>query len=546
MTVGAPPKQGFGFLGEILVRHGVLSAERLAAALLEQKGRGGRLGQVLVDAGFCTDEQIARALAAQFRLPFAAVAPAELDLATARRLGLDFLRRHVIAPLTSKGRLPRLAVADPLDVEPVDRAQAMLGGPCETLVALRRDVLAALDHAARLDASGPNPAAEGRDDDASDLLREMLLKAVRARATDVHLEPEEHSFRVRYRIDGVLRQGGSFPKEKGPLIVSCMKMLSQLDVCEHRLPQDGRARLDAPSGQVDLRVSTLPTTFGESCVVRLLDRARGVPPPSELDLRPRILEPLSGIALRSHGLLLVTGPTGSGKTTTLYSLLSTIDALERKVITVEDPVEYQFPMVRQVQVHADVGLTFAVALRSILRHDPEVVLVGEIRDRETAEIAVRAALTGHLVLSTLHTNSATGAVARLLDMGVDPFLVTATLSGVVGQRLARRLCRECSTPHPLSQAERDALPEAVRAAPDLRRAPKGCEVCGGTGFLGRIGLHELVVPDDAFRAAVMRRASESELTAAAEAAGFLPMSVDGAEKTLAGLTTAAEILRVVS
>jgi type II secretory ATPase GspE/PulE/Tfp pilus assembly ATPase PilB-like protein len=549
MTTAAGKKSGgLGFLGEILVRHGVLSADRLEAALQEQKGRGGRLGAVLVDAGFCSEEQIATALASQFRLPFERFHPRDADLPTARRLGLDFLKRHGVVPLAPAGKAPRLAVADPLEVEPIDRALALLGAPVPTVVGLRGEVMAALDHAMRLDAVGETraaaPAEAAQEEDVSPLLNELLLKGIRARATDVHLEPEEKAFRVRYRIDGVLRQGGSFPKEKGPLIVSRMKILAQLDVCEHRLPQDGRARFDAPSGAVDLRVSVLPTIHGEGCVLRVLDKARAVVPPAKLGLAPRVLDPLLSLAQRPHGLVLVTGPTGSGKTTTLYSLLSTVDAMERKVITVEDPVEYQFPMVRQVQVQADVGLTFAAALRSILRHDPEVVLIGEIRDRETAEIATRAALTGHLVLSTLHTNTAPGAVPRLLDMGVDPFLVTATLVGVVGQRLTRRLCGECAVAAPLTAEERAALPAELRDAEDRRRAPRGCEVCGGAGFLGRVGLHELLLPNDEFRALTMRRAAEGELTAAATAAGYRPMTFDGVEKTLRGDTTVDEVLRV--
>jgi type IV pilus assembly protein PilB len=538
-----PSPAGVGYLGDILVRHGVLSAERLEAALSEQKGRGGRLGAVLVDAGFCTEEEIAKALAAQFRIPFVAFSPRDADLDAARRIGLDFLRRHALVPLKPRDRLFRLAVADPLDVEPVDRAQALLAVPVETVVALRRDVMTALDFAARadVDAGGGADAPE----DATASLDEIILRGVRSRASDVHLEPEEKAFRVRYRIDGVLRQGGSFPKAAGPALIARVKVLASLDLCERRLPQDGRVRFQAPSGQVDLRVSVLPTIYGEGCVLRVLDKTRSVVDPGRLAIAPRILEPLLTLVQRPHGLVLATGPTGSGKTTTLYSLLSTVDAMERKVVTVEDPVEYEFPMVRQVQVQPDIGLTFAAALRAILRHDPEVVLIGEIRDRETAEIATRAALTGHLVLSTLHTNSSVGAIPRLIDMGVDPFLVSATLIGVLGQRLTRRLCGDCAAPDPLTADERALLPAELRTAADRRRAPKGCDLCGKSGFAGRVGLHELLVPDARIRRLISERANEDDLLRAAVDAGFRSMTHDGAEKVLDGTTTRVEVEKVV-
>jgi type II secretory ATPase GspE/PulE/Tfp pilus assembly ATPase PilB-like protein len=546
---------GLGFLGEILVRHGVVSAERLSAALEEQRGRGGRLGAVLVEAGFCTEEQIARALASQFRVAFEAPSPETADGPAAEKIGHEFLRRHGIVPFRGADGKIALATADPLDVEPLDRALALLGSNARTVVSLRRDVAAALDHLGRAgvesggdSGGGAAPAAVARIDDrkidAAAIVEELIQKGVRGRATDIHFEPEETAFRVRYRVDGILRQGGSFPKEYGPLVVSRLKILSELDVCEHRLPQDGRARFESTSGVVDLRVSILPTIYGEGCVLRVLDKARGVVAPSKLGVAERILDPLVKLMDRSHGLVLVTGPTGSGKTTTLYSLLSTVDAMARKVITVEDPVEYRFPLVRQVQVLSDIGLTFASALRSILRHDPEVVLIGEIRDRETAEIATRAALTGHLVLSTLHTNSAVGAVPRLLDMGVDPFLVTATVAGIVGQRLTRRLCAACSVPDPVPEHEKSQVPRPLREVADGRRKPVGCVQCNKTGFSGRLGLHELVLPDDMFKTLTMRRESEATLTVAAASGGYLPMSFDGWEKVLQGLTTHDEVKRV--
>jgi type IV pilus assembly protein PilB len=527
-------------LGDILVRQGVLAASRLEAALAEQRARGSRLGQVLVEGGYCTEEQIAQALTSQFRLEFVKAHDGDVDRGAAATLGLDFLRKHGLVPLRPSRKLLRLATSDPLEVEPIDRAQSILHVPLETVVMVRRDVAALLDSLAAAQATVPATDSP----DGAKLLEDVFNQAASRRATDIHFEPDERSFCVRLRVDGMLERAGTWAKELAPLVVARVKNLAELDVCEHRLPQDGRVRVKLAAGAMDMRVSILPTVHGEACVIRVLDPNRSVLAPTALDMPQRVVEALLRLVQRPHGLVLVTGPTGSGKTTTLYSLLSTIDASTKKVITVEDPVEYAAPMVRQCQVKSAIGFTFAAALRSILRHDPEVVLIGEIRDKETAEIATRAALTGHLVLSTLHTNSAVGAVPRLLDMGIEPFLVASTVIGIVGQRLARRLCEACKTPGPLSGDERLALPPHLREVRDGACAPKGCPRCGNSGFRGRVGLYELVLPDERFRNGTHARASEAELLATAAASGFLPMSADGAEKVLLGITCQSEIDRV--
>ncbi len=547
MTTGTTPR--LGILGETLVRQGVLTPGRLEMALSEQATRGGRLGAVLVDAGFCTEQQICQALAAQFHLAFVSIDSKDVDLETAHRIGVERLRARNMIPLKPSARRIRIATNDPLDVEAVDGVQALLHVPVETVVALKAEIAREIERVARLeprpDADAPAKlAGPASETDVNPLLDEVFQDAVHSRATDIHFEPDERVFRVRYRVDGVLRQGRTWPKETAALFIARVKVLADLDICEHRLPQDGRSQFTTPTGKVDMRISILPTVHGEGCVIRLLDTARGVEPPSSLEMAPRVLDPLLAMAQRPHGLILVTGPTGSGKTTTLYSLLSTIDAMEKKVITVEDPVEYTIPMVRQCQVKSSIGFTFASALRAILRHDPEVVLIGEIRDKETAEIATRAALTGHLVMSTLHTNSAAGAVPRLIDMGIEPFLVSSTLLGIVGQRLTRRLCKECSVPTETKVKKRIEFSAELQARADQRRDPVGCSNCARSGFKGRIGLHELFVIDDPMRKAILNRPTENELLELALSGDFRPMSFDGREKVLDGKTTQAEVDRV--
>lgn len=371
----------------------------------------------------------------------------------------------------------------------------------------------------------------------------ILRDALQRRASDVHLEGTQDALRVRYRVDGVLHEVNSTPKRYHAAVVSRLKILASLDIAERRLPQDGRIRLRLGEREVDLRVSTTPTIHGESVVLRILDRSAGSLSLVSLGMGAYDLERFTDLVSRPHGVLLVTGPTGSGKTTTLYTALSQLNDATRKILTVEDPVEYQLPGVAQIPVHPQIGLTFAAALRSILRQDPDVVMVGEIRDRETAEISVQAALTGHLVLSTLHTNDAPSAVTRLLDMGVEDFLVSATVEGIVAQRLVRRICPECGEPH-VPDAEllaRLGLPPGTRV-----RHGVGCGACDRTGFRGRIGIYEMLIMSNRLRAMIVARAPLNEFRAAAVAEGMKTLRMDGLEKVRAGETTVEEVLRVTT
>jgi general secretion pathway protein E len=375
------------------------------------------------------------------------------------------------------------------------------------------------------------------------LVNLILLDALEKRASDVHLDAMPDAMRVRYRVDGVLHEVSTSPKRHQAAVVSRIKVMANLNIAERRLPQDGRIRLRMAEREVDLRVSTIPTVHGETVVLRILDRSAARIGLEHLGMSAGDLERFARLVARPHGILLVTGPTGSGKTTTLYTALSRLNTGERKILTVEDPVEYQLPGVSQVEVHPRIGLTFAAALRSMLRQDPDVIMVGEIRDRETAEIAVQAALTGHLVLSTLHTNDAPSAVTRLLDMGVEDYLVAATVEGIVAQRLVRRVCPDCAAPH---RPDAELLARVGLGAQSTLRTGTGCEKCDGTGYRGRLGIYEILMLSDRTRGLIVGRAPLDELRAAARADGMLTLRMDGTAKALQGETTLEEVLRVTS
>jgi general secretion pathway protein E len=374
------------------------------------------------------------------------------------------------------------------------------------------------------------------------LVNALLFQAVRDGASDIHVEPHERRLVVRFRIDGLLHEVVAPPLRLHPTLVSRVKIMAGLDIAERRLPQDGRIRLRVAGRDVDVRVSVVPTAFGERVVLRLLDRANALLDLEDLGLAPATAAAVAQLLGQSHGIVLVTGPTGSGKTTTLYAALRRLSTGERNVVTIEDPIEYQLPGIGQMQANPRIGLDFAAGLRSVLRQDPDVILVGEIRDRETVEIALQAALTGHLVLSTLHTNDACAAITRLLDMAVEPFLISSSVLAVLAQRLVRRPCDGCAASEPPTDDERRAL---GGDAPTLLRHPgAGCAACRGTGYRGRTGIHELLVVDDAVRALVMARADASAIRRQASASGMTGLRADGFAKAAAGVTTVAEIVRV--
>ncbi len=473
-----------------------------------------------------------------------------------------FLRHARMAPIAVDASRVWVAMADPCDANALKAVGLACGLEPVPVAAALEEVEAALarwfDRGAAalqrlvsdLDGQGEAGGEEVERllDSAQEapvvrLVNQLLTDALHMKASDIHIEPFPDHLRVRYRVHGRLREIASPPVRYAAAIVSRIKILARLDIAERRLPQDGRARLELDGRRVDLRVATAPTVHGESLVVRLLESDRRGVGLDELGLAPEVEARLRGILRSPHGMLLVTGPTGSGKTTTLYAALRSLDRDTLKVVSVEDPVEYQIDGVTQIHVRPDIGLDFARVLRSVVRHDPDVVMVGETRDPETADIAVHAALTGHLLLSTLHTNSAAGAVARLLDMGVEPYLLASVLRAVIGQRLVGLLCPHCREPRPAEPGERELLGRHAPAAPVLYRAP-GCARCDGLGIVGRVGIFELLEVDDRIRALIRERAPTQAIQAAAEAAGMRTMWQDGVAKALAGTTTLEEVGRV--
>jgi type IV pilus assembly protein PilB len=561
-TASAP-----GLIGQALLSAGVIDAAELDAALAEQRGTGERLGAVLARRG-ADGEQVARALAKQLRLAHLP-APLQPQPAALRLIDGALAVRLRIVPLSATDRVFRVAMADPLDLAAVEDLRFRTGRRIEPVVATPAAVEAALIaayHAGAVHAAltrlpnGSAPTgsgAPGRDrpeqsNDTVDSMRSaseappivalvdlVLAQAVQQRASDVHLEPVAGALRVRARVDGVLRELQVLPAQSRGAVVSRIKVMAGLDISVKRRPQDGRGAVRVQGRELALRVSTLPTHAGEKVVLRLLDSGNAGQRIDRLGMTGVMHARFNQLLLRSHGVLLVTGPTGSGKTTTLYAAMSALDRERSNVITLEDPVEYRLPGLSQVQVHRKAGLGFAAALRAVLRQDPDVVMLGELRDRETVEIALAAALTGHLVLSTLHTNDAASAPARLYEMGAPPYLVAGGLIGVLAQRLARKLCVHCRAQHTARADELAALGLPRR---DVRAfAPVGCDRCDGTGFRGRVGVFELIVVTPGLRERIVRRAPADAIGELARAEGTIPMAEDAWAKVRAGVTTIREV-----
>jgi type IV pilus assembly protein PilB len=558
-AIAAGQDAGRGTLGHLLLSAGAVSDERLASAVEEQRRTRERLGVVLIRHGV-DPEQVARALARQMRLPYLAPplfakpeAVRLVDGALARRLG--------IVPLDVTERVLRVAIADPLNLPALDDVQFRSGRRVEACVALQSAIEAAqavaYDAAAvtqlleryggegAVPANAPDIEEIGALRKASEappiieLVNMILTRAIEQRASDVHLEAGSGSMRVRARVDGVLREIMAVPSHTRGAVVSRIKVMAGLDIATKRKPQDGRGSVKLGAREVALRISTLPAQGGEKVVVRLLGAENAAQTLDHLGLRPDEHRTLMSLLGRSHGLVLVTGPTGSGKTTTLYAALAAMDRDHRNILTLEDPVEYRLRGLTQVQVQRRAGLGFAAGLRAALRQDPDVIMVGELRDRATVETALAAALTGHLVLSTLHTNDAPSAVARLCDMGAPPYLVSAALIGVVAQRLARRLCPHCAVDSTADPMVLQDLGLPARAA--TMYLPRGCTRCDGHGFRGRIGIFEMMSMSNALRELVSRRSSADVLRETARAEGMLPLGLDAWRKVRSGLTSLSEV-----
>ncbi|MFZ5814986.1 MAG: GspE/PulE family protein [Bacillota bacterium] len=549
-------------LGDLLVEAGIIGPGELAQALEVQQASGQRLGEVLVALGFVTEADVAKALAGQLGVSFVPDHELRVNMAVARLLPPQLCRRTMGLPLKEEHGFLVVAMADPLDVVALDEIRHLTRRAIKPVAATRAGLSRAIAQYERLAALGRRDAANpevavaqpqvllaAQPDDAPvvQLVNELVDRAIAEGASDIHVEPAEGSFRVRFRIDGFLREIVTPPMTYHAAVVARIKVLAELDISERRIPQDGRLELRGKGRNVDLRVSTLPTVHGEKVVMRLFNRDKALPKLEEIGFRPEIFKEYTEVIRKPYGMLLVTGPTGSGKTTTLMSSLAYVNDPEKNIVTIEDPVEYQLAGINHVQVHSKAGLTFADGLRSILRQDPNIIMIGEIRDGETADVAVRAALTGHLVLSTLHTNDAPGALTRLVDMGVEPYLISSSVLGVLAQRLVRRLCPACKEAY---EAESDTFAaygcsvEAGKRIP-LYRA-KGCPRCRGTGYAGRYPIFEFLRMNQAVQELVLQQASTAEIRNQAYRDGMRLLVTNGLETALAGQTTPEEVFRVAS
>ena len=555
-------------LGEVLLEEGLVNEAQLMTALDEQIVRGSSLGRVLVELGILSEDQLVRALAAQVGMEFVDLDEHAVDRQAVALLPTAMCRRYTILPVEIRDGRMVLAMADPGNVMALDDAQSVARMPVIPAVAAHDNLVRGIDRYCRADGE-INELADAYEEEISDevemdlsnlgsateddapivkYVNLLVTQAITDRASDIHIEPTEGDLRVRYRIDGVLHEMQRSPKQIQNGVISRVKILSDIDIAERRKPQDGRMSVQHNGRKIDLRVATLPTVWGEKIVMRILDNSTASLDLRDLSFGEENYEVYSEAYRKPYGMILVTGPTGSGKSTTLYATLNAVSRPEINVITVEDPVEYRLPGINQVQVNPKAGLTFAGALRSILRSDPDVVLLGEIRDHETAQIAIEAALTGHLVLSTLHTNDAPSAVTRLVEMGIEPFLVGSALDCVVAQRLARRLCAKCKEPYePTDQELLAASFPWVPGEPKpiLQRAV-GCSTCSRTGYRGRLALHEVMRVSEAIERHAVAGSSAADIGRTAVEEGMATLRMDGWRKVIAGDTTIEELLRIVA
>ena len=556
-------------LGELLVREKLISLQQLRQAQEEQRKSGTNLGNALAKLGYISDDRITSFLSAQYRVPAINLDEYELDPDIVKLVPKEICQKHRIVPLSRSGTALVVAMADPTNLTAMDDIKFLTSLTVEPVVASETSILAAIEASFETRTSYDDVLGEFAEEevdfavDEDDvnvlelekaaegapvvrLVNAILLNAIRQGASDIHIEPYEKKLRVRYRVDGVLTDEMSPPIKMKNALASRVKIMSSLDIAERRLPQDGRIKLKLGKGkEMDFRVSVLPTLFGEKIVLRLLDKSNLQLDMAKLGFDPKPLEDFKWAINQPWGMVLVTGPTGSGKTTTLYSALSELNQVGVNISTAEDPVEYNLPGINQVQMHDEIGLNFAMALRAFLRQDPDIIMVGEIRDFETAEIAVKAALTGHMVLSTLHTNDAPSTISRLLNMGVEPFLITASVNLVLAQRLARKICVDCREP---VRIDRHILKDFGLTDEQLSKAQlwkgAGCKTCNHTGYKGRVALYEVMRFNEALKEMVLQGASTAELKAAAVRQGMLTLRMAGIEKVLAGVTTTEEVGRV--
>ncbi|MFH1503870.1 MAG: GspE/PulE family protein [Candidatus Omnitrophota bacterium] len=572
-------------LGEVLKEQGIITAKQLEEALKEQKVRGGFIGEILFSRGAVSEEKLARGLSQQLGFAFVDLSEMNIEPKAIDLVPEELCRKYTLVPVMVQNTIT-VAMSNPLNVQAVDEIQSVSGYRARPVFACPAAILKVIEKEYnRQDAgdssklSGDKVYEEARfstgkasylpSDQIAFLkqsanlapvinrVNDIISKAVEMGASDIHLEPEQNSFNCRCRVDGILYSAAEIAFEEQASVISRIKIMANMDIAEKRLPQDGRLRMPVAGRDVDLRVSTFPTMHGENVVIRILDRFGGILKLEQLGFSKENLMLFSQLIHRPYGIILVTGPTGSGKTTTLYAALNDINSLEKNIITLEDPVEYEIPHIRQSQVNVKAGLTFAKGLRSIVRQDPDIIMIGEIRDKETADIAIHAALTGHLVFSTLHTNDAPSAVARLIDMGVEPFLVASSVIGILAQRLVRTLCDSCKEKYtPSAELLKEIGIRASYTPPSLRASrseakqslifykEKGCHKCKQRGYKGRIGIYEFLIPNDRTKELIGRKASAPILRDEVVQAGMKTLRDAGFEKVAKGITSASELFRV--
>lgn len=556
-------------LGQMLIERDLLLPDQLDEALAHQDKSGTPLGELLIKMGYVKSAPIYECLAQQFGLPFMATLDVDtIDGDLVVDIPIGYAKQHGLLPLKIEGNTVMVACADPMGISAIGDLQVLLKAQPQLVLCPPEVVLKAINSVYDRSTSSANKVMADIEEDSFEnevqhldeitdllddpneapiirLVNSLMTQAVKDRASDIHIEPFERDLSVRFRIDGVLYEVVRPPKRVQASIISRLKIMSGLNIAEKRLPQDGRIRLKIAGRDIDVRTSTVPVSHGERVVMRLLDRSSTMMGLDEMGIAPAVLKPLRDYIHRPHGIILVTGPTGSGKTTTLYAGLTEINKPGINILTVEDPVEYQLPGVGQMQVNSKIKLTFASGLRAFLRQDPDVIMVGEIRDGETAEIAIQASLTGHLVLSTLHTNDAAGAVTRLADMGVEPFLVSSSLLAVMAQRLVRKVCPACRVGTPITQEQIDEMGLSLeKFLGKIVYSAPGCDVCLDTGYKGRMGIHELLTVTDEIRHLILSGADSNSIRAKARSQGMITLREDGALKVIQGLTSLEEVMRV--
>ena len=556
-------------LGEILIREGSITRDQLQRGLARQREVGKRLGEALTDLGYVSDDEVVKALARQFALPHLSLASLSITpVPIHARLSPKYMREHKVFPVDVKDGVLTVAMTDPTDPYTLEDLRLSTGYAVSICLAKEREILEAIDQyygegqtsiekivKGYSEEDGGTSSEEREDvDHLRDLASEapviqlvnlLITRAVEARASDIHIEPFEDKLRIRYRVDGVLLDYESPPKRLQAAVISRVKIMAKMNIAERRLPQDGRIRLQILGKDLDLRVSSIPTLYGESVVMRILDRSTLLLTLEELGFPDDVRLQFQRLIRKPHGMILVTGPTGSGKTTTLYTALSEINSADKKIITIEEPVEYQLRGVNQIHVKPKIGLTFANGLRSIVRQDPDVIMVGEVRDAETADIAIHSALTGHLVFSTLHTNDAPGAITRLLDMGIENYLVSSVLVAVLAQRLVRVICPECREPYQLDVAavRKMGIKTDIDGSLQVFRG-KGCAACSFTGYHGRSGIYEFLVISEEIQRLILEKTDANMIRQKALALGMKTLWEDGWRKVEQGVTTLEDLLRV--